>query len=227
MKQNWKAHLPKKDDRWPFVVVDNWFLPKEEEVVWKELDFLLTQKETGTIKRAETTIVARDHSGNARSKAYRFYIEEIYNDRDYSPIINYTYKFRTTEFREFISYCPPFSRSYFSSNYDTSLVSYYEESDHYKPHHDTFQWTALIWMAREPVSFEGGDLIFPEFDTQIKFKNNRLVIFPSCYLHAVPAVKFKQQPKKEGMGRFTLTHFFGTQPLKDGGIKPLAFTNEK
>ena len=215
MKQNWKAHLPQEDTRWPFVVVDNWFLPDEEKVVWKELDFLLTQKQTGTIKRAEKTIVAKDRAGNSKSKAYRFYIEEIYHNRDYSPIINYTYKFRTEEFKNLISYCPPFSRSYMSSNFDTALISYYEESDHYRPHHDTFQWTALIWMAKEPISFNGGDLIFPEFDTEIKFKNNRLVIFPSCYLHAVPSVKFKQQPKKEGMGRFTITHFFGSRPSGD------------
>tara|TARA_A100001515_G_scaffold77454_1_gene61491 strand:- start:3198 stop:3869 length:672 start_codon:yes stop_codon:yes gene_type:complete len=212
MKQNWKAQVPKDNTRWPFIVVDNWYLPNEEENVWKELDYYITQKQIGTIKRAETTTVARDDSGKARGESFRFYLEEIYHNRDYSPIIKYSYKFRTDEFKNLISYCPPYSRSYFSTNFDTAFVSYYEESDYYKPHHDTFAWTALIWMAREPISFTGGDLIFPEFNTEIKFKNNRLVMFPSCYLHAVPSVKFKQQPKKDGMGRFTLTHFFGGMP---------------
>ena len=209
MKQNWKAQVPTEDNRWPFIVIDNWYLPNEVENVWKELDYYSTQKETGKIERAETTTVAKDDTGNPRSNAYRFYIENYYAKREVSPILNYTDKFRLREFHNLMSYCPPFSRSFFSSNYDTSLISYYEESDHYKPHHDTFHWTALVWMAREPICFKGGDLIFPEFDTEIKFKNNRLVMFPSCYLHAVPAVKFKRQPEKSGMGRYTITTFFG------------------
>ena len=214
IEQYWKIQVIKDNPTFPFIVIDDWYTPNEEKAVWKELDFYSTTPKKH-ISRAENTVVARNEDGSSRSKAYRFYIEEIYHNRDYSPIINYTYKFRTEEFKNLISYCPPFSRSYMSSNFDTALISYYEESDHYRPHHDTFQWTALIWMAKEPISFNGGDLIFPEFDTEIKFKNNRLVIFPSCYLHAVPSVKFKQQPKKEGMGRFTITHFFGSRPSGD------------
>jgi hypothetical protein len=33
MKQNWKAQVPTKDNRWPFIVIDNWYLPNEEENV--------------------------------------------------------------------------------------------------------------------------------------------------------------------------------------------------
>ena len=44
MKQNWKAQVPTEDTRWPFIVIDNWYLPNEEENVWKELEFYLTQK---------------------------------------------------------------------------------------------------------------------------------------------------------------------------------------
>ena len=35
MKQNWKAQVPTEDTRWPFIVIDNWYLPNEEENVWK------------------------------------------------------------------------------------------------------------------------------------------------------------------------------------------------
>ena len=36
------------------------------------------------------------------------------------------------------------------TNSDTSFVSYYEEGDSFKPHFDVFQFTALIWLYKEP-----------------------------------------------------------------------------
>ena len=99
-----------------------------------------------------------------------------------------------------------------SSNKDTSLVSYYEENDHYKPHHDVFLWTCQIWMVKEPRLFDGGNFILNESETEIKLKNNRLVMFPSCYLHSVTPIKFHTKPKEIGYGRYTITHFYYSIP---------------
>ena len=85
----------------PFLVIDNWYTPNEEKAVWKELDFFsATPKDK--IDRAENTIVARNEDGSSRSKAYRFYIEEFYNKRELSPIINCMYKQLTPEFHNII-----------------------------------------------------------------------------------------------------------------------------
>ena len=97
---------------------------------------------------------------------------------------------------------------FLSSNGDSSLLSYYEENDHYEPHHDTFLWTCLIWMVREPRLFNGGDFKLNEPDIEVKLKNNRAVFFPCCYLHSVSPVKFYTQPKEIGYGRYTITHFY-------------------
>jgi hypothetical protein len=48
------------------------------------------------------------------------------------------YKQRTPEFHNIIKKCMPYGRSFLSSNRDSTLISYYEEDDHYEPHHDTF-----------------------------------------------------------------------------------------
>ena len=52
------------------------------------------------------------------------------------------------EFHSIVEKCIPYHRSYASTNRDSTLISYYEENDHYKPHHDSFMWTMLIWMVK-------------------------------------------------------------------------------
>ena len=214
IKQNWKVTVVNDNPTFPFVVVDNWYTPNEEKAVWKELDFFsATPKDK--INRAENTLVARDLNGTALSNAYRFYIEQFYQKRELSPIMNCMYKQRTPEFHKIIKdNCMPHARSFASSNDDSSLISYYEENDHYKPHHDTMLWTCLIWMVREPRLFDGGDFKLNEPDIEVKLKNNRMVMFPCCYVHSVSPVKFHTQPKEIGYGRYTLTHFYFGKPIK-------------
>jgi len=210
--QNWKVQVVNDNPLFPFVVIDNWYNPNEEKAVWKELDFLSTTPKE-QIDRAETTTVARHADGRSKSKAYRFYLQDFYYKRKVSPILNCMYKQKTPEFHNIISKCMPYARSFLTSNDDSTLLSYYEENDHYEPHHDTFAWTCLIWMVREPRLFDGGDFKLNEPDIEVKLKNNRMVMFPCCYLHSVSPVKFHTQPKEIGYGRYTLTHFYFGKPI--------------
>jgi len=211
IEQNWKVQIIKDNPTFPFLVIDNWYTPEEEKAVWKELDFFsATPKDQ--IARAENTIVARNPDGSSKSTAYRFYISEYYNKRNISPILNCMYKQRTPEFHNIISECMPYARSFLTSNGDSSLLSYYEENDHYESHHDTFLWTCLVWMVREPRLFNGGDFKLNEPDIEVKLKNNRMVMFPCCYLHSVSPVKFHTQQKEIGYGRYTITHFYYSVP---------------
>ena len=211
VKQYWKVNVINDNPTFPFLVIDNWYTPGEEKAIWKELDFYSSYPKD-MIKRAENTIVARDKDGTARSNSYRFYIEDYYRDRERSHIINCTYKQRTPQFHSYIKQCVPYSRSFQSSNGDSAIISYYEENDHYKSHHDTFLWTCLIWMVREPRLFDGGDFKLDEPDIEVKLRNNRMVMFPSCFLHSVSPVKFHTQPKEIGYGRYTITHFYYSYP---------------
>ena len=211
IQQYWDVKIIKDNPTFPFLVIDNWYTPNEEKAVWKELDFFsATPKDQ--IDRAENTIVARNKDGSSKSTAYRFYIEDYYRKREISPIFNCMYKQRSSEFHSILEECMPYYRSFYSTNNDTSMLSYYEENDHYEPHHDTFAWTCLIWMVKEPRLFNGGDFKLNEPDIEVKLKNNRMVMFPCCYLHSVSPVKFHTQPKEIGYGRYTITHFYYATP---------------
>jgi len=213
--QYWDIKVINDNPVFPFLVIDNWYTPAEEKAVWKELDFLSSRPREVT-DRAENTIVAKHKDGSSKSKAYRFYLESYYNMREISPILNCMYKQRTSDFHKIINDgCMPYARGFGSSNFDSTLLSYYEENDHYDTHHDTNLWTCLIWMVREPRLFDGGDFKLNEPDIEVKLKNNRMVMFPCCYLHSVSPVKFHTQPKENGFGRYTITHFYGWKPVLD------------
>jgi len=211
----WNIKLLKDNPLYPALVIDNWYTPNEEKAVWKELDFYsATPKKY--LEKAEDTIVARDKDGSPRSTAYRFYLETFYNNKLISPIYNCMKKQRSPEFRDIMGNFMPYARSFLSTTEDTSLISYYEDNDHYKPHYDSFSWTCLIWMVREPKLFDGGDFLLNEPNYEIKLKNNRMVMFPSCLLHSVTPLKFHTQPEEAGYGKYTITHFYFAIPLGDG-----------
>jgi hypothetical protein len=210
-KENWIVNIIKENCTFPFVVIDNWYTVNEENNIWKELDFYTSQENKD---RAENTIVAKDDKGNSLGKSYRFYMTDYYSQVGFkkSHISNYMYKQKSIQFHNIIKECMPYGRYFTSSNRDTTLISYYEQDDHYEPHYDNFLWTCLIWMVREPRMFTGGNFDFPESGYEIKLKNNRMIMFPCCYLHRVSPIKFYTQPKEIGYGKYTITHFYYSTP---------------
>ena len=201
-----------ENPQFPFIVADNWYSPEEENRVWKELDYYTSMQ---NIDRAENTIVAKNKDGTSKSKAYRFYSNQYYSQEGLekcSNIHNFMYKQRMPEFHKHIEQCMPYGRGFMTTNNDSTLISYYEEDDHYDSHHDTFLWTCLIWMFRKPRLFNGGDFDFPESGYEVKLKHNRAVFFPCCMLHRVSPIKFHTQPKEIGYGRYTITHFYFSTP---------------
>ena len=77
IKQNWIVNVVKENPTFPFIVIDNWYTPNEEKAIWKELDYYSSAPKEH-IDRAENTIVARNPDGSAKSKAFRWYLNNFY-----------------------------------------------------------------------------------------------------------------------------------------------------
>ena len=209
-RQKWKVKVL-KDGKTPFVLFDNWYTPNEEKNIWKELDWYSSQD---NIERAENTYVATYDDGKPKSKASRFHIEEYFTEagKRKSHIFNYMYKQRTPEFHSIVGEIKPYCNSFFATNSDATLISYYEDSEYYEPHYDNYAWSMLIWFVREPKLFNGGDFYFPDSKQKVKLKHNRAIFFPSMLEHGVSPVKMKTEPKEVGYGRYTITHFYISMP---------------
>jgi hypothetical protein len=210
-EQNWEVQVIKKG-KTPFIIFDNWYTPYEEKNIWKELDWFSSQD---NVDRAEETYVARYDDGTPKSKASRFHIEEYFlpKGKQKSHIFNYMYKQRTQEFHNIVGEIKPFCRSFMSTNADSSLISYYEDSEFYHAHWDDYAWTMCIWFVREPRLFDGGNFDFPDSKYKVKLKHNRAVFFPSMFEHRVSPIKMHTEPKEVGFGRYTITHFYVAAPF--------------
>lgn len=189
-----------------FLVIDDFYTDAEQIEIWKELDFLtydrklMPPEETGTAHNPDT--------GEALKKNSALFLDSLYARREFSNILILNRKLFSKEVTDNFDGMDNCFKYIHHTNGDASLISYYEEKDYYKAHTDSSILTYLYWCHKEPKKFEGGDLILPELDEGITYKNNRLVIFPSWRLHEVTPIKMIEEVESySGYGRYCLTNF--------------------
>jgi len=187
------------------LIIDNWYAKEEKQKIMQELDFYTSEEK---IEKAEGNNVAHVN-GEDLSNAFRLYPSQYYSPQGtrLSSILKSVDKFRNPNFHEQLKNTSPIFRAFGQTTRDTTLISYYEESQYYKPHFDEAKFTCLVWIFKEPKKFTGGDLILEDLNIKIKCMNNRLVVIPGFLLHEVTTIKMKK-PYKFGDGRYTITHFF-------------------
>lgn len=86
------------------------------------------------------------------------------------------------------------------STKDTTLLNIYKNNEEYNAHTDNSVLTAITMF--KIGEFTGGELVFPDFDEVVEFKENRLVLFPGCLLHKANPIK----SENDGM-RITIVKF--------------------
>jgi hypothetical protein len=139
----------------------------------------------------EKTGTARDVLGNIKKDNRGLFLD------DNHPICKLNRKVLKPEFIHDLTKENWFFRYINHCNRDNTLVSYYEDSGHYKSHTDSSIVTAIHYYWKEPKMFTGGDICFGDFVVPIT--NNCLLIFPSCTEHQVTSLT--------GSGRYATTQF--------------------
>ena len=199
-----------EDKVFPYLMIDDFYSKDEQKLILEELrfhknNFKVDQKVVGDG-------VARDENGKSISNSKRIYLDDIYGDnRQDSNILNFYKKIISPEVKEAYRYTTPSWRLFEITNHDLSQVSYYENEGDYKEHFDKYMHTCLIWFYKEPKRFTGGDLTFTQSKQTVECKHNRMVLFPSYYLHAVDEVSMEYKYRGKGLGRYCLTHFYNKE----------------
>lgn len=191
----------------PYLLIDNWFNKEEEQLVWQELDYYSSQNK---FFRGEDSNAMALRDGVPQGKHYRLHLDDIYSQRNISNILTLKDKLTQKSFIDKIEQAFPMGRTFYQTNFDNTLLSYYEDGDDYKQHFDNVFITVLIWFYREPKLFEGGDFIFNDSNEKVECKHNRLIAYPGYYFHSVEPVKMKTEEKFK-YGRYTITHFFSNK----------------
>lgn len=191
----------------PIVVIDDFYDEKEMARIWLELDFLTSASK---LLPPKETSGATDEYNNQLKSNHGIFLEDIYQDRKFSEILTLNRKMFSTDITKSLVSVSPEYKYLQNMNFDVTLLSYYENNDFYKGHRDKSVISYVYWCNKEPKQFTGGDLHFEEINQTIAYKNNRLVIFPSHYIHIVSNVEMEEQDSKNKFstfGRYSLSTF--------------------
>ena len=187
----------------PYMLIDDFYTDDQQLESWEELEYYRKENLYSDGKLED------GYGVSPAANLNRLYLEELYPDhREYSSILKIYKKILLPEVLENYRHTTPSARQFENTNNDCSVVSYYEDENNYGEHFDSFMHTVLIWFYKEPKRFTGGNLIFPESNKIVECIHNRMIMFPSYYLHEVDRVKLEKKYRDQGLGRYCMTHFY-------------------
>ena len=152
--------------------------------------------------------------GTPMKKNKALFLDNVYSQeyRFISPILSYSEtKLLSKEVKSEMYKINASHGILFNASSHNTLVSYYENFDHYDFHKDSAAYTFLSYIWKEPKKFSGGDIVFDVNDQKIliEIQNNMAIIFPSSYSHAVTEVEMNEEYRNKMYGRFCITNFIG------------------
>ncbi len=180
-------------DEVPYLLKRDVFSDEELRLIFDELQFL---NNPYLMQPPESTGSAFT-GGNIIKKNNGVFLRNVYSREDASSII-ILLKDKLGQYVHEYSKLHITNLNAAKSNELWFLVSYYENSDYYKPHEDATFATALFWFNKEPQKFTGGDLTFNNTDEVVDYKNNSMIIFPGWARHSVSPVYFDDDGDREG-----------------------------
>lgn len=187
----------------PHLIVKNMYDEEELGLIWEELTFLskphkFLPEDKGTDRTEE---------GVPKSNSKSLCLDNIYSDRSTSNILTVNRKLFDGVFLQKFADTFPMCKSILYQNNDSTKIRYYEDDDEYLPHVDIFNYTAITFFNKIPKSFEGGELVFPEFNYTFECNNNHVILFPSCILHAATKVRMVGDHPGDLRGRYSMMQF--------------------
>lgn len=158
-----------------YAVIDTFYTEDELEAIKIELPFIHSIATNGT-----TASAMRDNKILKNNKSV--FVDDIYaGDRQASSVLTLNRKLFDPSV-----YTPLVQANCFYGHIqrctaDSTMANFYKEQEQYKSHWDTVVLTGITMIKQG--EFTGGELRFSEYNENIEFVDNRLVIFPGCVLH--------------------------------------------
>lgn len=188
-------------------LIDNFLDDAQKKEVWNELNFISNNNILNTTANSRVDGSAEDPvTKTSLAKRHSIFLEDfLVGHRKTSKIYqaiktNFLHNNLHEEFPKstLIKYLP-------NTNRDSTLVSFFKHGDYYKSHNDRCVISAILYLIPSR-DFEGGDILFPEFEIEHKPLDNQLIVFPSCIDHEVSVIKSLQK-NDDSYKRISITTF--------------------
>lgn len=181
--------------------MDNFFTEEELDTVWNELNW---------ITNPSRLLPASVTGSPAHKTNHLSYVPEgLFQNKFCSDIVQIcNNKILNNENLkdEFHKINPLHGSIKMVNNLDT-IVKYYEGNQGYKAHRDYAIYSSMIFLHKEPKSYTGGDILFPELKTKIECINNRFILFGSGLSHEVSPLVMEDKTLINGKGRYSIVNF--------------------
>jgi hypothetical protein len=113
-----------------YLIVDDFFNESELKSLWEELGILQSKD---VLQPPSITAGAKGEDGNIIKKNSGIFLDDYYENREDSSILNMYDKYICEEvYEKFPTMSPEFKYAFYV-NFDRTLLNYYENNDHYKP----------------------------------------------------------------------------------------------
>ena len=204
------------EHEWPraHLVMDDFFAPEAVEAIFRELPSLDRRMKPGLVRDighdGQSVFFAHERRQNKAvwlhdpSKTLHMFREQLWS----GPMLESFARAREPLFQIIPNCWAPHLQ-----------VSSYMTGDRYDFHEDEgagVNLTAIVFMALEPKKVRGGDLVlaYAGDETKIRFRHNRLVIFPSKTLHRVTPVKVASTDPRHARVSLQCWLTYGRPPAK-------------
>ena len=135
----------------PVVVIDDYYDDQAVEKIWREIEFYSSQDNLKTPEHTGgATSISSDGSIEFLKQNKGIYLDQIYLDRKISCILTENRKTFSQPIIQQLVDIHVIFRYLQNVNKDCTLLSYYENSDYYKPHTDCSVITILSWFYKKP-----------------------------------------------------------------------------
>ena len=186
-----------------FIYVDNTYTEEEIEFIFLELEYL---RKTGSFTEPKNIGSAKDeNSKEFLKKAKGLFLDTVFINRNMSVILNVNRKLYTIEPPS--NFKNPIFKGIKECNKDFTLLSYYENSDYYRPHVDNSVLTFLTYLYKKPKKFSGGGIVIPEYNLTLDPVFNRTYIIPGLLTHSVNEIFMDEVDMGKGFGRYCISNF--------------------
>jgi hypothetical protein len=186
------------------VVIDNFYTEDQLKEIMIELTWLTKP----SVMLDERNLgAAHETNGKFLTSKNGVFLEKVFINWKHSALISHGMtQTNSQEFKDKLLEYNTMFKSLFECSSRSHLLSYYENSQYYKPHRDAFFFTVLNYFFTEPKQFEGGELVVYSCNSKkeatIEPKHNRTVVILSSTMHEAKEIKSKFDQKLSGNGRY-------------------------
>ena len=200
------------------VVIDNFYTEEQLKEIMIELKWLT--KPTVLTSGYGLSSATDEDTGEFITSKHGVFLDGIFKNYRHSAIILHGItQMQIESFRSKLLECNSLFKSFLNCDSRSHLLSYYENSDYYKPHTDACFFTVLSYFYTEPKLFEGGELVLSSCNSNkqatIEVKNNRVLIIASSTVHEVLEIKSKLNNTLSGHGRYCVATFLTVLPKNE------------